>query len=183
MRQRADRARIHRFLEALGRRLRHPVRFYLVGGTVLIDLGLRPATLGLDYVAEVDDPQAGAELEQAIRALKNELDINVEPAGPGDFLPIPSWVQGRSRFIARYGSLFVYYYHLPSLVLAKAARGLEQDLADAEQLVHSGEVDWQDVEHLWREVRSSPTGWLRYEPEEVEQRLAVLRRRLAIAET
>lgn len=96
MRQRADRARIHRFLEALGRRLRHPVRFYLVGGTVLIDLGLRPATLGLDYVAEVDDPQAGAELEQAIRALKNELDINVEPAGPGDSLPIPSWVQGRS---------------------------------------------------------------------------------------
>jgi hypothetical protein len=56
VRQRTDRARLTRFLEALGRRLRRPVRFYLAGGSVMIDLGLRATTLDVDFVAEADDP-------------------------------------------------------------------------------------------------------------------------------
>ena len=75
----------------------------------------------------------------------------------------------------------LYYYHLPSLVIAKAARGLEQDLDDAVRLVRAGEVTWPEVETTWREVRSSPTGWLRYEPDEVETRFALLRERLGFA--
>ena len=181
MRERTDRARLRRFLRALGGRLRRPVRFYLVGGSVLIDLGLRPLTLDIDYVAAADDPSALADLELAIRALKNELDVNVEPASPADFLPIPPSVLDRSRYIGRHGPLSVYYYHLPSLVVAKAARGFEQDLADAERLVRAGEVDWQEVEDTWREVRASPTGWLRYEPDEVERRVALLRQRLGFS--
>ena len=122
MRQRTDQARLTRFPCALGRLLRRPVRLYLVGGSVLIDLGL------------------------AIRELKNELDVDVEPASPADFLPIPRSVLVQSRFVARYGQLSVYYYHLPSLVVARAARGFEQDLADAERLLRSGAVAWTDVE-------------------------------------
>jgi hypothetical protein len=45
VRQRADRARLRRFLRALGRRLRRPVRVYLVGGSVMVDLGLRATYL------------------------------------------------------------------------------------------------------------------------------------------
>ena len=146
---------------------------------MVIDLGLRATTLDVDYVADADDPRALPELEQAIRALKDELDINVEPAGPADFLPVPRSVLARSRFVAQHGTVAVYYYHLPTQVIAKAARGLEQDLADAEQLVRAGEVAWPDVEETWREIRASPTGWLRYEPDEVERRLGVLRERLA----
>jgi hypothetical protein len=182
VRQRADRARLRRFLTALGRRLRRPVRLYLVGGTVLIDLGLRAATLDIDYAAEADDPLALADLEQAIRALKEELDTNVEPASPSDFLPIPRSALDRSRFIGRFGPVSVYYYHLASQIIAKAARGLEQDLADAERLLRAGEVDWTEVADTWRAVRSSPTGWLRYEPDEVEQRLELLRQRLESAD-
>ncbi|MGH2560790.1 MAG: DUF6036 family nucleotidyltransferase [Thermomicrobiales bacterium] len=178
MRQRTDQARLRRFLEALGRRVHRPLRFYLVGGSVLIDLGLRAATVDIDYVAEADDPATLDQLEQAIRSLKNELDVNVEPASPADFLPIPSDALDRSRFVGRYGQVSVYYYHLPSQVIAKAARGLEQDLADAERLVNTGEISWQEVEETWREVRASPTGWLRYEPDEIEPRLDVIRRRL-----
>ena len=178
MRQRTDRARLKRFLQALGRRMRRPVRFYLVGGSVLIDLGLRAATLDIDYVADADDPAALAELEQAIRALKNELDVNVEPASPGDFLPIPRSVLARSRYVERHGPVSVYYYDLPSQVIAKAARGLEQDLDDAVRLVRAGEVAWHDVEATWREVRSSPTGWLRHEPVEIEARLDLVRQRI-----
>jgi hypothetical protein len=144
----------------------------------MVDLGLRGSTLDIDYVAAGDDPVALEELERAIRGLKEELDVNVEPASPADFLPIPRSVLDRSRFVGRHGTVDVYYYHLPTLVVAKAARGFELDLADAEQLVRTGEVGWSDVEATWQEIRSSPTGWLRHEPDEIEQRLQVLRHRL-----
>jgi hypothetical protein len=75
--------------------------------------------------------------------------------------------------------LEVYYYHLPSQVIAKAARGLEQDLRDAVRLITAGEVAWSDVEETWQEIGASRTGWIRYEPEEIEKRLELLRRRLA----
>ena len=144
----------------------------------MIDLGFRSATLDIDYNADADDPVALEELERAIRALKIELDVNVEPASPGDFLPVSPSVHARSRYVGRFGPVRVYYYHLPSLVIAKAARAYEQDLDDAEQLVRSGEVTWAEVEEAWIEMRTRPTGWLRYEPEDVERRLAVLQRRL-----
>lgn len=180
MRQRTDRALLHRFLTALGRRLRRPVRFYLVGGSVLIDLGLRPATFDIDYVADADDPAAMDDLEAAIRALKNELSVNVEPASPADFLPVPRSALARSRFVGQWGVVSVYYYHLPSLVIAKAARGLEQDLTDVERLIRAGELEWAEVEETWAEIRSRSTGWLRYEPDDIEQRLILLRQRLDV---
>jgi hypothetical protein len=178
MRQRADRARLRRFLHALGQRVRRPVRLYLVGGSVMIDLGLRVATLDIDYEAQADDPEALAELEQAIRVLKNELDVNVEPASPGDFLPVLPHVYSYSRYVGRFGQVSVYYYHLASMVVAKAARAYEQDLDDAERLLTTGEVSWQEVADTWREMRTSPTGWLRYEPDDIERRLNVLRTRI-----
>ena len=145
----------------------------------MIDLGLRVATLDIDYLADADDPAALAELEQAIRALKNELDLNVEPASPADFLPIPPSALQWSRYVASHGAVSVYYYDLASQVIAKAARGLEQDLADAESLILQGHVAWPDVEERWRQIRASPTGWLRHEPHDVERRLDLLRRRVA----
>lgn len=181
MRGRTDRAGLTRFLGALGRRMRRPVRLYLVGNTVPIDLGLRDATLAIDYVADADDPLALPELVQEIRTIMNELDRNAEPVSPGDFLPIPRSVLGRSRYVRQHGFVGVYYDHLPSQVIAKAARGLEQDFADAERLLKTGEVGWNEVADLWLEVRSSPTGWLRYEPPDVERRLEVIRRRLGRA--
>ena len=89
--------------------MRHRVRFYLVGGIVLIDLGLRGTTLDIDYAADADEPVVLGDLEQAIRALKEELDINVEPASPADFLPIPPSVLDQSRFVGRYGPVDVFY--------------------------------------------------------------------------
>lgn len=178
MRERTDRARLRRFLRSLGRRLRRPVRFYLVGGAVMIDLGLRPTTLDIDYVAEADETPALDDLEQTIRLLKQELNLNVEPASPADFLPVSRSAWSKSRYVDTYGRVTVYYFHIPSLVIAKAARGFEQDFEDAEQLVRSGVVGWAEVEVTWAEMRASPTGWLHYEPADVEGRLTILRRRL-----
>ena len=144
----------------------------------MIDLGLRAATVDIDYVADADDPAALADFELAVRHLKNELDINIEPASPADFLPIPRSALDQSRYVGQYGAVSVYHYHLPSLILSKAARGLEQDLDDVIRLVRAGAVAWDDVEAMWRTVRAQPTGWLRYEPDEVERRLELLRQRL-----
>jgi hypothetical protein len=178
VRQRTDRERLRRFLETLGRRLRRPIRLYLVGGSVLIDLGLRGSTVDIDYVAAADDPADLDELETVIRVLKNELDVIIERANPAILLPIPRTVLERSRYVGREGRLEIYYYHLPSQIIAKVARGLEQDFADAERLMTAGEVAWVDVEATWREIRASRTDWIRYEPEEIEQRLDLLRSRL-----
>jgi hypothetical protein len=116
-------------------------------------------------------------LEQVIRALKNELDVNVEPAGPADFLPIPASVLDRSRFVGRYGQVSVFHYHVPSLVISKAARGFEQDLEDAVSVIRAGDVSWEEIDEQWQGVRASPTGLIRYDPEEVEQRLSIVRER------
>jgi hypothetical protein len=178
VRDRTNRARLKLFLREAGRRTRRPIRLYLVGGSVLTDLGLRAATIDIDYVVDADDPAALAEFKVVMRQLKRELDLNIEPASPADFIPVPKDAFVRSRFVGRYGALSVYYYHLPSLVIAKVARGFEQDLADAERLIRAGEVAWADVETTWQEIRASPTGWLRYEPDEIEERMDLLRRRL-----
>lgn len=177
VRQRVDQERLRRFLTALGARLRLPVRLYLVGGTIMVDLGLRRSTVDIDYVAVTDDRRADDDLERAIRSLKDDLDVNVEPASPQDFLPVPAWAREAGRFIGQYGPLAVYHYHLPSVVIAKIARGYEQDLDDAETLLRGGHVSWQDIERTWGEMRSSPRGWVRYEPAEVERRLEGLRQR------
>ncbi len=146
----------------------------------MVDLELRQSTADIDYAAIAEDPRAADELEQAIRSLKNDLDVNVEPAAPHDFLPVPAWARERGRFVGQYGPVAVYYYHLPSGVLAKVARGYEQDLDDAEKLIGAAGVTWQEIEQTWREMRASPRGWLRYEPDEVERRLEQLRRRLGL---
>lgn len=178
MRAPADRDRLDSFLQALGHTLQRPVRLYLVGGAVWVQLGLREATLDIDYVVRADDPEAIAEFERAIPVLKERLNVNVEPASPAGFPLIPPGVLDRSPYVGNYGVVAVYYFHLPSLVLAKAARGAERDLADIELVVHRGIVEWGEVEETWRRVRAVPTGWLRHTPAEVERRLAVVRLRL-----
>lgn len=158
--------------------MRSPIRLYLVGGSVLVDLGLRQQTLDIDYVATAEDPRALAELERQLPKLKDQLDVNVEPADPGDFMPVPRSALERSRYIRSYGPVAVYHYHYPTLVLAKAARSAERDLADIELLLREGVVHWSAVEDAWDQVCTAETGWLRHTPSEVGRRLEAVRRRL-----
>ena len=181
MRAPADRQRIDRFFAALSQRLRLPLRLYLVGGSVLVDLGLRPATLDIDYVAAADDPRALADLERQLPKLKDEIDVNVEPAGPADFMPVPRRALDESRYVRSCGPVSVYHYHYPTLILAKVARAAERDLGDVELLIREGVTDWAAVERAWAEVRASETGWLRHTPSEVERLMEAIRRRLRAA--
>ena len=179
MRERADRAAIERLLGALGRRLRRPVRLYLVGGAIVVDRGLRQSTLDVDYVVDADDPAAVDDFEREIAALKNELQTNVEPASPADFIPAPRNVLDRAVYVRSYGPVAVYYYDLATTVISKIARGAERDLADVEVLVRARAVSWADVEATWQEIRASDRPWLRHSPDDVERRLRRVRERLA----
>jgi hypothetical protein len=154
------------------------LRFYLVGGSVLVDLGLHEATLDIDYVVQADDPRALAEFERRLPHLKDELNVNVEPASPADFMPIPAGALGRSRYLRAYGRVSLYHYDYTTLALAKIARSAERDLADVELLLRSGVVDWPLVEAAWSEVQASGTGWLRHTPSQVELRMQFVRKRL-----
>jgi hypothetical protein len=146
--------------------MRRPLRIYLVGGTIAVDRGLRELTLDVDYAVASDDPLAIEEFERLIPQLKNDLDINLEPASPADFLPVPRGVLELSPYVRTVGPVMVYHYDLPTTVLSKVARGAERDLHDVEALVRVGAVAWDDVEARWAQIRASPRGWIRHTPEE-----------------
>jgi hypothetical protein len=86
MRERADAARIHRFMQALGAAASQEGTCYLVGGCTAVLLGWREATIDVDIELEPEQD----ELLRALPAIKDELQINVELASPRHFIPLPA---------------------------------------------------------------------------------------------
>jgi hypothetical protein len=131
MRGTVDRAKLERFLAELGRRVRGPGRVYLTGGATALLLGWRRSTVDVDL--KLDPEPAGA--FEAIAALKDELDVNVELASPDHFVPpVPGWRE-RSLFVARHGGVDFLHFDPLSQALAKLARGHERDLADVSAML------------------------------------------------
>src|ERR1700722_3827775 len=110
MRRLVDVARIHRFMEVLGREARQDSRLYFTGGATAVLMGWRTSTIDLDIriVPESDS------LFRAIPRLKESLELNVELACPSDFIPpLPGWEE-RSPFVVREGKLSFHHYDLYS---------------------------------------------------------------------
>ncbi len=147
-----DRPAIERFLQRLGRLVRHPGRIYLVRGAALVHHQVRgphATTLDIDLALEVNNEQ---EIESAIQRLKQELDVNVELASPGDFIPLPSSWQRQAQYIGRYGPLEVFYFDYYSLALSKIERGTERDLHDVELLGHQGWITREGLDTAYQEI-------------------------------
>ncbi len=140
MRPPVDRQRLERFLVELGRTVRVPVRLDLHDGAISLWRRARELTVDIDDDAEVSASDAGA-WEQALRAVAHKLDVNVKPAGPADFIPLPDGWQARSRFVGQYGPVSVYTFDPYSTALAKIARGSRTDIEDVRQLVNGGEIE------------------------------------------
>src|SRR5262245_37610006 len=98
LRPSVNRSRIELFLKQLGERYHRPGRVYLVGGTTLVFEAYRQQTLDIDIAIEVTPEDHGA-FVQAVRKLKETLDVNVEEASPGDFIPLPGGYADRHEFI------------------------------------------------------------------------------------
>ena len=92
-------------------------------------------------------PGAGRVFFEAIAALKESIDVNVEVASPDDFIPaLPGWSE-RSPFIARYGRIDFHHYDLLSQALAKIERGHARDLSDVSAMLERGLIGRKE---LWR---------------------------------
>lgn len=148
MRRPLDQERVLSFLRALGDEAESETRLYLTGGATAVLIGWRPTTIDLDIKLE---PEADS-LLRAIPALKERLEMNVELASPGDFIPeIPGW-RDRSAFIAREGKLSCYHYDLAAQALAKIERGHAQDLDDVGQMLARGLVERQELQARFAEI-------------------------------
>jgi hypothetical protein len=174
MRAPANRERIEHFLERLGRQVQTPGRLYLVGGTTMVYEGFRATTVDVDVLVEADDP---GPLMSAIRALKDELDINIEFASPRDFIPLPSGWRERSVFIGRFGPLEVFHFDHYSMALSKIERGTERDFQDVVALVQNGRLDLADLDVQFEEIlpRIATEGLGAMDPDVFEEHYRYLR--------
>ena len=137
MRAPVDAPRIRQLMDAFGREARQTVHVYLVGGTTAVLMGWRGSTIDVDMVMRPEDDS----LLRAIPGLKDRLQINIEFASPGDFIPVPPGWEDRSPFVAQFGVVTFHHYDLYAQALAKVERGHQQDLADVAEMVAREIID------------------------------------------
>jgi hypothetical protein len=151
LRRSVDRALIEQFLHFVGERYRRPGRLFLVGGTTLVFEGLRQQTMDVDLVMEVANVDHNA-LIQVVRQAKQALDINVEEASPGDFIPLPAGHANRHVFIGTFGQVNVYHFDLYSTALSKIERGRRQDILDVILLLRAQRLEWRELDRQFLEI-------------------------------
>jgi hypothetical protein len=104
--------------------------------------GWRSTTIDVDLklVPEQDS------VLRAIPRLKDELQVNVELASPGDFVPLPEGWEERSPIVERGSRLTFRHFDPYSQALAKLERDHARDRDDVRALISTGLVD---PDRLW----------------------------------
>lgn len=148
MRRLADQERLRRFMHALGREVGAETRVYLAGGATAVLLEWRKTTIDIDIEIK---PESN-EILRAIQPLKEALEINVELASPGHFIPeLPGW-QDRSPFIVREGRIDFYHYDFYSQALAKIERGHARDIGDVREMYARGLIKPERVISMFEAI-------------------------------
>lgn len=89
---------------------------------------------------------------RAIPGLKDELQVNVELASPGDFIPLPAGWEERS-LLAEQGERLTFYHFDPyAQALAKLERDHARDQDDVRALIRSGLVDPERLHRYFEEI-------------------------------
>ena len=153
MRAPIDRERIEQFLKRLDATAHQAGRVFLVGGAVLVHGGLRGRTLDIDLVIEADNAASEQALLQAIRQIKDELQVNIERSSPADFIPLPGGWHERARWVGRYGRLEVFYFDYYSPALSKINRASERDLEDVALLLQRGLISLEGLDAAYQEIK------------------------------
>jgi len=135
-------------MSALGAEALSETRLYFTGGATAVLLGWRTSTIDLDIKLEPESDR----LLRAIPALKERLQMNVELASPGDFIPELAGWRERSLFAGREGRLSCYHYDLAAQALAKIERGHDQDLADVREMLARGLVRGEELRMRFAEI-------------------------------
>ncbi len=140
-----------RFLQRLSREYRGSGRIYLVGGTILLYKGLKASTKDIDLSVELPSG-ADAAFTRALITLRNELQVAVELASPGQFIPEPAGTALRHQYLTRTGTLEIFAYDLVATALAKLARAREADIEDVLALLHAGALRLDDLQAGFSEI-------------------------------
>jgi len=148
MRRLVDAGRLHAFMRALGRRTDVETTCYLTGGATAVLLGWRDSTIDVDVLFAPENDQ----LLRAIPELKKELELNVELAFPGDFVPMPDGWEERSPFVEQVGSVGFRNVDFYAQALAKLERGHDRDLADVDAMISRDLVDRARLWALFTEI-------------------------------
>lgn len=148
MRAEADKIKIQKFMAAIGERVLGDSSIYLTGGATAVLHDWRAMTIDVDIKP---DPELRG-LFEAIAAVKNELDINVELASPDQFIPaIPGWRE-RSLFIAQHGPVRFFHYDPCGQALAKLQRGHDRDLRDVKSMLKTGLIRCGQLWEMFQKI-------------------------------
>lgn len=129
--------------------------------------GWRNSTVDADLKLDPEPPG----VFEAIRRIKDDLDVNVELASPDDFIPpLPGWRQ-RSRFIARHGEVDFYHYDDYAQALAKIERGHDRDLADVRAMIGRGLIEPTELRRLFVAIQPELVRYPAVDPEVFSQKV------------
>lgn len=178
MRRGVDKAAIESFLQQLGRTFHKSARLYIVGGAALVHLGIRPG-----FTQDIDVQVYGAnegDLIVTIQKLIERLQINIEFAAPGDFIPLPLQWESHAQFVGRYGSIDVFYFDFYSIALSKIERGNDRDIADVKLLMQHGMITLDELDKAYQEVLAQlgKGRYPRITPQRFAERYQAIRRLL-----
>jgi hypothetical protein len=182
MRPNVDKGQIENFLKNLGRSFRKPGRLYLVGGAALVHMGIRSgSTQGIDVEIRATNED---EMMEAIRRLKDTLNINIEFASPGDFMPLPKQWEMHAKYIGRYGQIDAFYFDFYSIALSKIQRGSTGDIRDVKLLLEQRIVALPELDEAYNEVLPQvgkrPYGKL--DPKQFAERYETIRQLFSLQE-
>jgi uncharacterized nucleotidyltransferase DUF6036 len=155
MRQKVTIETLKQFMQELAAASASPGKVYFTGGATALLLGFREQTIDVDI--KLDPEPKGA--FEAIAALKNRLDLNVELASPDDFIPAAADWRERSRPIASIGPVQFFHYDFSLQALSKLERGHEQDLEDVRSFMRGGYVTADELKARFAQIEP---GLLRY---------------------
>lgn len=146
-----NRHRIEEFLNQLGKRFRGTGQVYLVGGTTMVYEGFRTQTLDIDIAFDLN-PTDHTEFIHVVRELKEEMQVNVEEASPGHFIPLPSGYETRCQFLGQYGKLEVFHFDPYSMALSKIERATAEDFSDVLALLKHNWIQIEMLEETFHEI-------------------------------
>ncbi len=148
MRRLVDAERLRAFMRALGSLTDVETTCYLAGGASAVIVGWRDATVDIDVLFAPENDQ----LLRAIPDLKERLEVNVELAFPGHFVPMPGGWEDRSAFVERVGTVTFRNVDFYAQALAKLERGHDRDLADVEAMIALELVDPERLLEFFTEI-------------------------------
>lgn len=148
MRHEVQKEQIEKTFVELAKRCKSPGRIYVVGGTTAVLSGWRESTADIDM--KIGPEPKG--VFEAIRDLKNELQVNIELASPDDFMPaLPGWEE-RSQFIVLLHGVNFYHYDFYAQALSKILRAHERDIKDVQSMLDNKLIAPKELLRLFLEI-------------------------------